>query len=73
MKDKILFWLDAHLLYFCIAYALQKKYTADYSAIIDVTYKPKKFFQQQKLVNFNKTWFYNDYIKKTARSYIIII
>ena len=64
MKDKILFWLDGHLLYFCLAYSMSKKYNADYFAIIDITNKPKKFFQGQKFVDFKKTWFYNDHIKK---------
>jgi len=64
MSDKILFWLDAHLLYYCLSYYMQKKYTADYYAIIDVPDRSKKFFEQQKLVNFKKTWFYHDNITK---------
>ncbi|NDB47509.1 MAG: hypothetical protein EB163_09635, partial [Nitrososphaeria archaeon] len=64
MPDKILFWLDAHLLYYCLSYYMQKKYPADYYAIIDIPDRSKKFFEQQKFVNFKKTWFYHDNITK---------
>ena len=47
-KPKILFWLNADFSNFAIAYFLQKKINADFYAIIDVTKKPKKFFEQQK-------------------------
>jgi len=63
MKNRIIFWSDAFLLHFCLAYYLQSKYDADYYAIFDVTDKPKNFFLNQKLVDFKKTWFYHDSIK----------
>ena len=50
-----------------MAYYLQKELDANYYAIIDITNKPKKFFQEQDLVKFEKTWFYHDYIKKLER------
>ena len=62
MKDKILFWLDGHLLYFCLAYSLHKKYNADYYAVIDVPDRLKKFFSEQEFVQFEKIWFYHDQI-----------
>lgn len=62
MKDKIIFWIDGALTHFCLAYYLQKKYDADFYAIIDTTNKPKKFFQEQRLVQFQKTWYYHDHI-----------
>ncbi len=62
MKDKILFWLDGHLLYFCLAYSLHKKYDANYYAIIDVPDRLKKFFSEQEFVEFEKIWFYHDQI-----------
>ncbi|NDF25823.1 MAG: hypothetical protein EB149_07590 [Thaumarchaeota archaeon] len=64
MPDKILFWLDAHLLYYCLSYYMQKKHPADYYAIIDIPDRSKNFFEQQKFVNFKKTWFYHDNITK---------
>jgi len=62
MKNKLIFWIDAFLLHYCIAYYLQKNYDCELYGIIDVTPKPKKFFEEQNLVQFNKTWFYNDHI-----------
>lgn len=63
MKDKILFWLDAVLTYFCLAYFMQQKVDSDFFAIIDVFEKPKIFFQNQKLIKFQKTWYYHDYFQ----------
>jgi len=62
MKKKILFWLDADINFFCLSYYLQKICNAEFYAIIDITNKPKKFFKEQKLVQFKKTWFYHDHI-----------
>lgn len=67
MKDKILFWLGADFTHFCCSYYLQKSHDADFYAIIDITNKPKKFFETQSLVNFDKTWFFHDHIKKNIK------
>ena len=66
MKEKILFWLDSNLLSFCISYFLQKKTNYELFALIDITNKSKKFFQEQKLVTFSESWFYHDHINSTA-------
>ena len=63
MKDKVIFWLSADLLPFCLAYYFQKKFDGEIFAIYDLTNKPKKFFEEQKLVNFSKKWFYHDHVK----------
>ena len=63
MKKKILFYLNADFTHFAIAYFLQKKYDCDLYAIVDITNKPKKFFETQKLVNFKKSWYYHDNIQ----------
>ena len=68
MKDKILFWLDANLIHYGIANSLQKQYDCELYAIISITDKPKKFFQEQKFVKFNKVWFYFDYILKSTKT-----
>ena len=57
MKDNILFWVSKDLLAFGIANELQKKYDANLYAIVETYDKPKKFFQNQNLVNFKKTWY----------------
>ena len=57
MKDNILFWVSKDLLNFGIANEIQKKYDANLYAIVETYDKPKKFFQNQNLVNFKKTWY----------------
>jgi|TARA_B100001013_G_scaffold94799_1_gene52921 hypothetical protein len=59
---KIISWLEADLTIFCMLYFFQKKYPSDIYTIIDITNKPKSFFQSQTLVNFSKKWFYHDHI-----------
>ena len=65
MKKKYLFWVDIFMAHFALAYQLQQKVDADFFAIIDTPNKPKKMFQNQKLVNFKKKWFFHDHIKKS--------
>lgn len=64
-KPKLLFWLNGFLLHFCLAYYLQSQLNADFFGIVDINSNPKKFFKTQKLVNFEKIWFYHDNIKKS--------
>ncbi len=64
-KPKILFSINGFYLHFCLAYYLQSKLDADFFGIIDINSKPKKFFQNQSLVDFKKIWFFHDNIKKT--------
>lgn len=66
-KPKILFWLNGFFLHFSLAYYLQSRLDADFFGIVDINSKPKKFFQDQTLVNFQKIWFFHDYIKKTQQ------
>ncbi len=66
-KIKILFWLNAEFSHFAIAYFLQKQYDAEFYAVIDITNKPKKFFEQQTLVKFEKVWYFHDYIDPSYR------
>jgi hypothetical protein len=63
MKDKIIFWLDSDLTHFAIAKGIQDNYDAELFAVIDITDKPKSFFQTQQIVKFKKIWFYHDHIK----------
>ena len=64
MTSKILFWFGTNYTHFCLSHNLQKKIDAEMYAIVDVTEKPKPFFQNQKLVNFEKIWFFHDHIKQ---------
>ena len=66
-KPKILFWINTNFLHFSLAYYMQSKIDADFFAVVDTNTKPKAFFENQKLVNFKKLWFYHDYIKKNSK------
>ena len=63
MTKKILFYINANFTHFAIAYYLQKQYDYKLFAIVDITHKPKNFFEIQKLIKFEKIWYYHDYIK----------
>ena len=63
MADKIIFWLNANMLYFGLAAKLQKKYDCKLYAVIDITNRTKKFFEKQNIVNFQKIWFLHDHIQ----------
>lgn len=67
MKNKIIFWLNADFTIFAVAREIQKKYNADFFAIVDITNKPKEFFTNQKLIEFKKTWFYHDEINPNKK------
>ena len=69
MKKKILFWINSGTMnIFGLAKYLQNDMDAEFFAIYDVTDRPKKFFQEQKLVNFQKIWFYHDFIQKKTNT-----
>jgi len=57
MKEKILFFIDGWFLNFGIGKYLQEQYDFDAYAIINMEENAKKFFQDQKIVNYKKTWF----------------
>ena len=61
MKDKIIFYLDNDLKQYCLSYYLQKKINAEFFMVIDITNKPKKFYKEQKFVDFKEKWFLHDY------------
>ncbi len=68
MEPKIFFWIDNLYVHFFLAKALQKKINCKLFGCFEVTDKPKKYFKNQKLVEFEKIWFYYDYIKKSNKS-----
>jgi len=60
MKPKLMFWIDMVFYYFGLAKSLQEMFDCELFTIIECTDKPKKFFMEQKIVNFKKFWFYHD-------------
>ena len=68
MKPKLLVWIDSQFSTFGIAKSLQEMFACELYSIIEITDKPKKFFKEQQIVKFKKTWFYYDFILKTKRT-----
>lgn len=66
-NKKIIFWINLFFLHYCLAYYLKSQLNAEFFAIIDTNSKPKEFFVNQKLVDFEKTWFFHDEIKKNYK------
>jgi hypothetical protein len=62
MKDKILWWQSRELIWFGIAKYFQENYDSENYAIIEIKDEPKKFFQEQKIVDFKKEWYFYDEI-----------
>ena len=67
MKPKLLVWIDSQFSTFGLAKSLQEMLDCELFSIIEITNKPKKFFEEQQIVKFTKTWFYYDFILKTKR------
>ena len=49
MKPKLLFWLGADFTHFFLSHYLQKNMDADFFSIIDITNKPRMFFESQTI------------------------
>jgi len=64
VTDKIFVWLGNDYTHYCISYALQKKIDCKLYGITEITSRPKEFFKNQKIVDFEKIWFFHDHIKK---------
>ena len=67
-KPKVLFWLNGVYLHYSLAYYIQKKIDVEFFGIVDINSKPKKFFQEQNLVNFKKMWYYHDFINTKSKN-----
>ena len=67
MKDRILFWQGRELLHFGIAKYIQENYDSELFAIIEIHDKPKKFFEQQQFVKFQKVWYFYDHVSVTNK------
>jgi hypothetical protein len=66
MNKKILFFTDSWFLNFGVAKFFQNKQDYELFAIIDVEEKAKKFFQEQDIVNYKKSWFFMDNIQNNS-------
>ena len=59
---KILYLVGQNFSHYLLAKSIQDKIDVESYAIFDVTNKPRNFFQNQKIVNFKKIWFFHDFI-----------
>jgi len=71
MKKKILFWLEDHYYHFGIAKSLQDSHDCEISAIISSNPSAKKFYLEQNLIKFKKSWFLRDSINLNKKTYDI--
>ncbi len=62
MKDKILFLFDMGWIQFGIAKFFLEKFDCEPYAIIDIDNNTKNFFETQKIVKLNKSWYYRDHL-----------
>lgn len=68
MKDKVVFWSGSDFIQLGLASTLKSIHDCELFCVYDVTDKLKKFFQEQKFVNFKKSWYFHDNIKKPKKS-----
>jgi len=66
MQDKILFWLESGSPHFGIAKYLKENHNCELYAIIN-TNTGKKFFEEQNIIKFKKTWYLRDNVLKTNK------
>jgi len=62
VKDKILFLFDMGWIQFGIAKFFLEKFECEPYAIIDIDNNTKNFFENQKIVKLNKSWYYRDHL-----------
>jgi hypothetical protein len=67
LRDRLLFHIDFQLYNFGIAKHIEKNYDCDLFAIVDLDEKPQKFFYEQKLVDFEKVWYYRNEVIKNYK------
>ena len=65
MEPKLFFWIDSHFVHYYLAKSIQEKINCKIYSCFEITDKPKKYFKKQNLVNFEKSWFFFEHIKKS--------
>lgn len=66
MQTKILLWSGQDFIHYCLANSLKKSNEFELYAIVDdADIGIKNFYESQKIVDFEKIWFYYDYTKPT--------
>ena len=60
--QKIIFWIGSNFTHYFIAKGIQDLIKTQNYAVFDITNRQKIFFKNQKIVDFQKIWFYHDEI-----------
>ena len=68
-EQKILFWLEDISLYLGISKKLQEQKNLKLFAIVDGHKKIENYYTQQKLVNFQKLWFFRKKVNITQKNF----
>ena len=61
-KIKILFWLENYTIHFGIAKFLKEQFDCELYAVISCSSMQKDFFENQKLIEFEKVWYIRENI-----------
>ena len=64
MEPKLFFWIDSHFVHYFLAKSIKEKMNCKIYSCFEITDKPKKYFEKQNLVDFEKFWFLFDHIEK---------
>ena len=62
MPKKVIIWDSAHFFPFLLSNSLQKTADFEFYGIFSCAERQKKFFKEQNIVNFKKSWFYHEHI-----------
>jgi len=63
LSENLLIWSGQDFIHFCLAHSLQQKHDFNlYALVDDVDLGIKKFYNEQKFVNFSDKWYYYEYV-----------
>ncbi len=63
MSENLLIWSGQDFIHFCLAHSLQQKHDFHlYTIVDDVDLGIKKFYNEQKFVNFSDKWYYYEHV-----------
>lgn len=68
MQKKVIIWPRTVLSFFCISKFLKEKSDVKLFLMVDDNHVSKKFYEKQKIVQFEEIIFFNDYIFKKFKT-----
>ena len=67
MSNNIVFWIDSNPFTYVLANSLKNKISGEFFAVIEITDRPKKFFQKQNFVDFKKLWYFHEHVDSNVK------